>query len=287
MNIRSIINFTLQQSRRLIPVRNHGNYIYIIGAQKAGTTSLHFYLAQHPDIISGRIKELQFFNKDTEYSKGVSYYLSHFPVFKTGKYALDATPEYLYYSNAPRRIHAFGPKSKIIILLREPVSRSFSAFNMYKQMVGCKFFRNYLLSSNSDAREFFMPIARGEIDPDVEYFLDREMAIISGNATGEEPALIRRGIYAPQIKRYLDLFGTTNVLVLFSEDLQRRTQQTVDRVFDFLDLPRLEQIELEPQHVRDYTTDKTAKKIIHNYAEALFARDKQELIEKFQLSVPW
>ena len=172
-------------------------------------------------------------------------------------------------------------------MLREPVTRAFSAFNMYKQLVGKKHFRSRQLSANNDVKSFLMPIAEGLVDPDIDYFIDREKEIIYGNAVGEEPALIRRGIYAPQIKRYVDLFGPENVLIIFSDDLRRHTKKTLHQVFDFLELDVLNSIELTPKHVRVYEVDTVDKERIRERASDLFARDKQELIEKYHLDIPW
>ena len=276
-----------QMARRYVPIRLFDNYLFIVGAQKAGTTSLHSFLAQHQSIVCASTKELGFFHRDKIYAEGLHFYRSHYPVFRSAKYALDSTPEYLYFRMAPERIHSFKPNAKIIILLREPVSRAFSAFNMYKQIVDHDWFRSRLRYSNSDSKSFFTPIANGLVDPNIDYFIDREMEIIHGNASGEEPALIRRGIYAPQIKRYVDLFGKENVLIIFSEDLRQQTKKILNQVFDAIELERLNSIELVPQHVREYTVDTDAKERIRERASYLFAHDKQELIDVYDLDVPW
>ena len=227
-----------------MPHNRFSNYIFVVGAQKGGTTALHSFLVQHPSIVGGSRKELHFFNRENVYAKGLPYYVSHYPVFSRGKYALDSTPAYLYSTEAPERIHAFSPEAKIIILLREPISRAFSAFNMYKQLVGSKSFQFNLLNAERRSKSFFMPIAKGEIDPNIDYFLDRELAMIRDNVEGGEPALIRRGIYAMQIQRYLEFFGSTNVLILFSDSLREETKGTVNQAFSFLNLEPMSDLKL-------------------------------------------
>ena len=64
--------------------------------------------------------------------------------------------------------------------MREPVSRAFSAFNMYRQLSRDEEFRQRLQFANADAKAFYMPIADGTVAPEIHYFLDREMAIIKG-----------------------------------------------------------------------------------------------------------
>ncbi len=287
LKLREGLNYAARFVRQLVPQRMFKHFVFIVGAQKAGTSSLHAYLVQHPNITGPSVKEIHFFNQEMNYKKGLPYYLSHFPVINKSKYALDSTPAYLYSSKVPQRIHVFRSNAKIIIVLREPVSRAYSAFNMYRQAVGSKYFKASLSSANDTTKAFYMPIAEGKIIPDIDYFLDREQRILAGEETGDEPALIRRGIYGPQIKRYLDLFGPENVLILFSEDLRRKTLSTVNQVFDFLGLSYLDDIELESKHVREYSSDPAAKEKIQAFAANLFNRDKQELLEKYHLPVPW
>ena len=111
--------------------------------------------------------------------------------------------------------------------------------------------------------------------------------IMSGKALGAEPALIRRGIYAPQLKKYLDLFVSENVRIIFSDELRQQTLQTVNRVFDFVGIDPQINIDIEPQHVREYAADSSVKDAIREYADELFERDKQVLVEKYHLNVPW
>ena len=263
------------------------NNLFIVGAQKAGTTALHHYLEQHPLITSGVSKESGFFHKDSLFQRGEGYYRSLFPVDMKGKYALDSTPEYLYLEKAAERIHKFKPDAKIIILLREPVSRAYSAFNMYSQGFGSKLFRHALKNSNHDAKKIFLPIAEGKKLPEIEQFLALEMDIIAGNTSGAEPSLIRRGIYTPQIERYINIFGQDNVLILFSSDLKGDTSGTVDRVLEFAGLPKIYMGEHLPKHVREYTTESFAKERIRQVAGHLFDMDRQALQERLHLNVPW
>lgn len=106
----------------------------IIGAQKAGTTALYHYLIQHPQILPNKTyKEVHFFDKSENYVQGIGRYLKDFPnrLNKGTRLTLDATPEYLFYSQVPRRIIQSLGEVKMIVLLREPASRAYSAWNMY------------------------------------------------------------------------------------------------------------------------------------------------------------
>ena len=270
-----------------MPRREFNSHVFMVGAQKAGTTSFHSYLVRHPLITGGDGKELHFFDRDRIYRKDASSYLSLFPALSGATHALDSTPVYMYNGKAAERIHAFRPDAKIIMLLREPVSRAFSAFNMYQQICQQTWFAQELRNATDDGKTFFLPMIEGECAPDIRHFLDRELAIINGQAKGEEPALIRRGIYAPQLERFIRLFGRESVLVLFSDDLKREPERLVNDVLQFIGLEPLSGVQYPPMHVREYTADPSARDEIRRCAGQMFAKDKRELVDMFGLDVPW
>src|SRR5947209_1159841 len=108
----------------------------IIGAQKAGTTSLYRYLAAHPDIVASTRKEVHFF--DINFWRGEWWYRSLFPLRRrlqrrpplrnrpaiTG----EASPYYLFHPFAPERAAQLLPDAKLIVLLRDPVERAWSHY---------------------------------------------------------------------------------------------------------------------------------------------------------------
>jgi Sulfotransferase domain len=287
MNFTSLCNRTKQFIQRQLPASKIYQHVFVVGAQKAGTTALHSYLVNHPMIFGGVDKELAFFHRDAEYKKGSRYYRDQFPAHPSGTHALDSTPEYLYQKDSAQRIYNYRKDSKIIILLREPVSRAFSAFAMYQQVCPSKKFESRLQIANADVKRFYLPLADGSTKPSINYFLDREMAIIRGEEEGEEPALIRRGIYAPQLERYFRYFGSKNVLILFSDEMKRDSAQTVNRILDSIGLDPLPKSEYPLRHVREYTADTSAKDEIKRRASMLFEQDKQALQDVYGLTVPW
>ena len=110
----------------------------IIGAARSGTTSLYEYLIQHSSIHSAVGKEVYFFDK--KYNKGINWYRSFFPSkfskiiisslqkksFLTG----EATPRYLFHPHSPKRVHQVIPNVKLIVLLRNPIDRAYSHYQM-------------------------------------------------------------------------------------------------------------------------------------------------------------
>jgi hypothetical protein len=102
----------------------------IIGAQKAGTSSLFRYLSQHPDIRLPKRKELHFF--DLQYSNGIDWYERLFPRKKIIKRQItgEASPFYLFHPLVPERVFNHYPNIRLIVLLRNPVDRAYSHFHM-------------------------------------------------------------------------------------------------------------------------------------------------------------
>ena len=117
---------------------------FIVGAPKAGTTSLHYYLNQHADVSMSSVKEPNFFSsKEVESlfynSKCIDDSNDYHGLFSKEKRQIigEASVSYLYYEKVPNRIHDYNSEAKIIIMLREPVERSFSHYLMDYRLGFC------------------------------------------------------------------------------------------------------------------------------------------------------
>lgn len=96
----------------------------VIGAMKCGTTALYEYLSAHHQIDMISVKELNFYNNETNWGRGREWYESHFA--NDGKLRGDVNPNYAMYPlcrDVPARLYSLYPNTKIIYLVREPVSR--------------------------------------------------------------------------------------------------------------------------------------------------------------------
>ncbi|MBT0663403.1 ABC transporter ATP-binding protein [Geobacter pelophilus] len=206
----------------------------IIGAQKAGTTALFSLLAKHPKILAPKSKELNFFQDDKNFSKGRGWYHEQFPgeeAFSSGQITFEATPEYLYRLPAAQRIYDFNRSMKLIVLVRDPVERAFSAWNMYKNFRNSPYF-----SGLTEHRSFEQAIGQ-----ELYAIASGEHAPYSGferqdNCSMPFPGYISRGIYCEQLERYFQIFDAGQLLVLHSDDLNLRKPETLRRVTDFLEL---------------------------------------------------
>ena len=117
---------------------------FIVGAPKAGTTSLYHYLEEHPEVYMSPIKETNFFSSKQMQEQELYYdatpiqsknqYLELFKDVSQEKQVGEASVSYLYYTGVAKKILEFNPKAKIVIMLRNPVDRAFSHFLMDKRL---------------------------------------------------------------------------------------------------------------------------------------------------------
>lgn len=246
LNPHSYLNFYKGRIRdpflkKLIPDQKPA--FLIVGAQKAGTSTLFNSLKQHPKLLGARTKEIRYFSREENYKRGDKWYMDNLKdlnnPFKRGL-LYEATPEYLSHPDAAARIYKFNSDTKIIIILREPVKRAYSAWNMYRDfLVSRKTLPRVIdpvyFPKNGLAQEFY-----GESGfPSFEKTVASEMKKIQNNDE-RAPALLRMGIYLPQIERYCDLFGKEKVLVLGFKDLMTNEKEVLNKILLFLNLPESE-----------------------------------------------
>src|ERR1051325_10810182 len=89
----------------------------LAGAQKSGTTALHYFLSKHPDICMGDQQEIHFFDNDRLFTSAPDYgqLHKHYPPLPASSIAGDCTPSYLYHEPASERIWRYNPKIKFLI----------------------------------------------------------------------------------------------------------------------------------------------------------------------------
>ncbi|ACK73096.1 sulfotransferase [Gloeothece citriformis PCC 7424] len=196
----------------------------IIGAQKAATTSLYNYLVQHPQIYPRKsFKEVRYFDRTEHYSKGYSWYLGNFPFkFETGnRLNCDASPNYLYYEDVPRLIQQDLGEVKMIAILREPVSRAYSAWQMFHSFANID---NDHLRRFYDPRNFDEAIAE-EFDPNFDY---RKYPF--------RYDYVGRGRYIDQLENYYKYFKKENLLILTTDQLNKDLGATLNYICEFLNI---------------------------------------------------
>ena len=203
-----------------------------VGAQKAGTSALDVYLRSHPGLCMARMKELHLFDDDQNFFKralgGYADYHRQFAPASSGQLVGEITPAYMYWNEAPRRIWEYNPAMKLIAVLRNPITRAYSQWNMERD--------------------------RGLEPLGFWDALQAEDARLRGSAPYQNRrySYADRGFYTGQLRRLWMFFPREQVLVLRYEELQRQPDEALRKVFDFLGVERLPPIPPQEAHVRPY-----------------------------------
>ncbi|HET7207519.1 MAG TPA: sulfotransferase domain-containing protein [Terriglobales bacterium] len=218
----------------------------IVGAQKAGTTSLADYLTAHPDVIPPKWKEVHFF--DLDYHRGLEWYRSHFPVYGRPRLKSflrhhrlmtgDATPYYIFHPLVPERAFQALPHAKIIVMLRDPVDRAYSHYN-HEVRHGHEFL-SFEKATEAEESRLKGVAERFSADRFYTSFEHQHFSYVS------------RGIYQAQIERWLHFYPAEQLLVISSEEFFRNPAEQYKRVLKFLSLPAWELDQYPAQHVGNY-----------------------------------
>jgi hypothetical protein len=261
--------------------------VFIVGAQKAGTTSLHDYLSEHPQIQSGLLKEVRYYSVDNNYAKGNRWYHSFFP-YAGNKKSLDATPEYLYYPYVAQRLYDYNPNAKIIIVLRNPIDRAYSAWNMYRQFGEEKssFNSNFLDALKIRQPEEFNYFYASSF-PSFETVVRKGIETIS---KGEKDyfGILSRGFYLNQINEYWKHFNPEQIKIIETEDLKGKNDIVMSELTRFLDVSTIKwqkMLEKSEGNVRKYNApmDSNTRELLLK----LYENTNHELYTKLNKHINW
>lgn len=153
-------------------------------------------LSQHSEVQMASQEEVSFFNIESRFQKGLSFYSSHFNDAEAGKVLGEVSPLYLYYEKSPARIAEVLPEVKLIASLRNPVDRAFSAWRMQ-------------VTKGSETRSF-------------------------SEAVREEPIYIDNGRYYQQLSRYFDFFPREQFHILLFDVLKNNPDSFYAELFEFI-----------------------------------------------------
>lgn len=242
--------------------------LLILGAQKAGTTSLANYLDQHPQFfVSKYAKEIHFFDTmggkqyRQNFELGMPWYLAHWdmnPVKNGPFFNFDATPYYLYQPVVPSRIHATLPNVKMVVILRNPIDRAISQYHMNIR----KGTETLPLEQAIYTEEDRIAVAQQN---KIEYFQDLYYVSYKD-----------RGKYAEQLKRYFDLFSREQFLIFRSEELKQKPLEVLDRIYQFVGADSDFKVpQLEHRNVTENPTPTDPK--LREYLRQFFVPYNQQL----------
>ena len=202
----------------------------IIGAQKCGTSSLYTHLGRHPNVCPAFVKEVRFFNN--HFQKELGWYRAHFPsrLYKgikklwpgNGLITGEGEPSYLPNPIVPSRVFERVPSAKFIVMLRNPVDRAYSQYH-------------HRVVRGHEDRSFEAAVAA-----DKERLKNGWEGLDTGNFKSLGHAhysYLPRGLYADQLKMWMDVFPKDQFLIICAEDFFADTQAIYNRVLRFLGLP--------------------------------------------------
>ena len=211
--------------------------IFIVGTMKGGTTVLHEFMAQHPEIHAGTKKEIHYFSLFE--ANGPDWYHAHFNGLPPGQHYLDASPTYFDMTHGPRlpaRIDAYNPDARVIMLAREPIARAVSHFN-------------HLRKINK------IPILQ---DISADEFFTFELEAVFGQGGLRNHYLMQClncSLYHHKAQSYRNVFGD-RFLAIDNDDLAQNPKDTMARVFRHVGV---EPIWREGFRKRKYTHQDTSK----------------------------
>ncbi|AFY68823.1 sulfotransferase [Thalassoporum mexicanum PCC 7367] len=247
------------------------NFI-IAGTQKGGTTALAKFLAQHPQVCMAPVKEVHFFDYDKNYyaqskiqakdlanqsssqKPNYDYYHSFFPNYHDQLAVGEATPIYMYLPWVPQRIYAYNPNMKVILILRNPIDRAYSQYQMEKSR-GWEW-----LPFPIAIRLEYLRLKLGA-NPEAERSPIRTHSYVD------------RGFYYRQIQNLLKYFDRQNLLILRNEELQSQHNQTLRRIYEFLEIDSTI-VPPAPERI-----------LVGKYQQAMQPRDRNYLKRKYHQEI--
>ncbi len=225
---------------------------FVVGAQKSGTTSINAYLKNHPSIQMPRRKELHFFDHENSfYSTEVDYSELHnwfdFTVGDAIKRG-ESTPIYMYWEPCIQRLWQYNRQLKLIAILRNPVERAYSHWNME-------------YSRGNEIRSF-------------EESIKEEITSYRGSYRAQDriKSYIDRGLYSHQIKRIKKFFPDDQLLFIKYEQFRDNEYSCLEEIFDFL--------AVDPWIPEEGTLINKG-----HYSEPISIRDKKFLFDVFEKDI--
>lgn len=172
--------------------------VIVIGAQKCGTSTLHYYLGFHPEISASRPKELNFFIESSNWDKGLEWYRSHFDSDKPAR--VESSPNYTtwpHHEGIPDRMARVVPDAKLIYIVRDPIAR-----------IEAHWVHNYAKR--------------------------RERGTVIETILHPSTTYVLRSRYYMQLERFLRFYDREQILVFQQSDLRDRRAAQLREVFEFI-----------------------------------------------------
>lgn len=261
----------------------------LIGTKRGGTTSLYYDILKQPQVITlypsakrlpkaNETKGIHFF--DSNYSRGERWYRSYLPSRwarrraekAQGKRVVvgEASPYYLFHPLAAERAARLVPEAKLIVLLRDPVLRTHSHWKERRRSNA----EPLDFSSALDAEETRLAGEEQRLREDPSYY----------SYAHEQQSYVTQSRYVRSLRRWVELFGIENILVLASEEYYAEPASTMRTITEFLG------IDYAPVAVGEHRNAAHGEHIepeLRERLRAMFAADNAELEALIGRSLPW
>jgi len=236
---------------------------YIIGVAKSGTSSLYECLVQHLCVEPASTKEIHFFDRYPD--RGLSWYKVCFP-FKLHKFFVkkisrsdfitgEATPRYIEHPKTAEKILELTPNAKLIVMLRNPIDRAYSHWNM-----------NYEVKKETLSFEKSIEIEKKRIAGEYEKMLKNESYY---SLTYYHFSYLERSTYANYLEKWFKVFPRKQFLIINADVFFKKPQYVYNKVLNFLDLP-----DWKLKHFKKYR--------IGRYIEPIKPDTRKKLVEYFR-----
>lgn len=261
------LNNTVEKYGDYYIIKKKDNIIYLLnkriidciicGVQKASTTSALINLSKHPE-ISAYPEEIHYY--DINWTKGIEFYKKHFDYSK--KITIEKTPDLLYLNNTFPMIQSINPFIKLIIFLRNPIDRAYSAWNMSK------------------TNKWFDKSFEEAIQEEIDFRLGENKTFYASSYH-----YLQRGLYYRQIKKLLKFFPMQNIIIIISEHLKENANKEYNKIYKFLGLKEPNNIEYTEERVGSYN-DKI-KVETYNKLKKFYLKDIKKLEELLGYKMNW
>lgn len=184
----------------------------IVGVQKAGTTTLHDWLSQHPDIYApNALKDVEYFSADYDEKEVVEKLNNDFKGHENESVILQTYVNYMLYDESLKQINKILPDVKIIVIFRDPVDRAISAYR-------------YFVKMKKEKRSM------------EEALIYKPKEIKDYSEENNNFTYIEHGLYGKQLQTLCSIFKKENILLLNFDDLSDKPKEILNKVYRFINV---------------------------------------------------
>lgn len=247
---------------------------FIIGAQKAGTTSLYQTLQHYPSVLPAKRKEHYFFHNEAHFKRGINWYKSGFASrwyahseykkVKSSCFSIDATANYFEFPETAARIKSVIPQAKIIVLLRNPVHRAYSHYRMSVKL-------------GFEKADFYTALLQ-EMDR-IQWGEKKG----GHNFAYQRLGYASKGKYAFLLKDWINHFGS-QLLIVCSEELFLSPGEIMEKITRHLGISYIKEIKFEHENAG---TESEIPDQAKDFLQRFFLEHNQELRQLLNRDFPW